>query len=184
MEPRGYAVFLRGVNVGGLRIQMQALRQAAEQAGFAGARTLLNSGNLLLQAAEDAEVVRARVDGLLRALTGQSVPFMLRSMPQLEALLQEDATEQAGYHHYLLFCERPLLQELAALYEAYPGLPGERLFGAGQDLHWIVQEGRTLEGFGSKALGSAKYKALLTSRNLRTVQKAVAGLKDMLQGMA
>lgn len=181
MEASGYAVFLRGVNVGGLRIQMQALRQAAEAAGFAGARTLLNSGNLLLRAAEEAEEVRARVDGLLLTLAGQPVPFMLRSLPQLEALLQEDVTEQEGYHHYLLFCERPLLQELAALYASYPGLPGERLFGAGQDLHWMVQEGRTLEGFGSKALGSAKYKALLTSRNLRTVQKTVVGLREMLQ---
>ncbi|MEK8228326.1 DUF1697 domain-containing protein [Oerskovia sp. M15] len=45
----GYAVLLRGVNVGGGRKVLSAdLRAVAEDAGFAGARTLLNSGNLVV----------------------------------------------------------------------------------------------------------------------------------------
>lgn len=94
-------------------------------------------------------------------------------------MLQEDSTDTEGFHHYLLFCERPLLQELEGLYAGYPALPGEALFGKGQDVHWKVQKERTLEGFGSKVLGSVRFKALLTSRNLRTVIKIRDGLRAM-----
>ena len=174
-----YAVLLRGVNVGGVRIAMEDLRLAAERRGFAGARTLLNSGNLLVETDQSAARVKTAMEEELQALTGQPVPCLVRSLPQVEALLQEDSTDTEGFHHYLLFCERPLLQELEALYAGHPALPGEALFGKGQDIHWKVQKERTLEGFGSKVLGSARFKALLTSRNLRTAMKIRDGLRAM-----
>ncbi|MEV7963279.1 DUF1697 domain-containing protein [Oerskovia paurometabola] len=45
----GFAVLLRGVNVGGGRkVPSADLREIAQDAGFAGARTLLASGNLVV----------------------------------------------------------------------------------------------------------------------------------------
>ena len=41
-----YAVFLRGINVGGINIKMAALREALQAAGFQDAGTLLASGNV------------------------------------------------------------------------------------------------------------------------------------------
>ena len=43
-----YAVFLRGINVGGINIKMAALRDALQAAGFQDAGTLLASGNVVL----------------------------------------------------------------------------------------------------------------------------------------
>ena len=43
-----YAMFLRGINVGGINIKMADLRDALKDAGFADAKTLLASGNVVL----------------------------------------------------------------------------------------------------------------------------------------
>lgn len=51
--------------------------------------------------------------------------------------------------------------------------------GASNDLHWIVRKGNTLEGFGSAVLGSRRYQAILTSRNLNTVEKIARGLEAL-----
>jgi uncharacterized protein (DUF1697 family) len=40
-----YAVFLRGINVGGINIKMADLKRALESKGFDGVKTLLASGN-------------------------------------------------------------------------------------------------------------------------------------------
>ncbi|MCK5755877.1 MAG: DUF1697 domain-containing protein, partial [Mycobacterium sp.] len=57
-----YAAFLRGVNVGGVTLKMAALTQALEAAGFTGVRTILASGNVLLDSEADAAAVRDRAE--------------------------------------------------------------------------------------------------------------------------
>jgi hypothetical protein len=45
-----YAAFLRGVNVGGVNLTMAEVAAALTDAGFTGVRTILASGNVLLDA--------------------------------------------------------------------------------------------------------------------------------------
>jgi len=53
-----YAVFLRGINVGGINIKMAALREALQAAGFQDAGTLLASGNVVLTSNQGAAAVK------------------------------------------------------------------------------------------------------------------------------
>ncbi|HEY8589215.1 MAG TPA: DUF1697 domain-containing protein, partial [Naasia sp.] len=55
--PTRYVALLRGVNVGGVKVPMAELRSLLEDAGFGRVRTLLASGNVLLDAADDAGTV-------------------------------------------------------------------------------------------------------------------------------
>ena len=65
-----YAVFLRGINVGGINIKMADLRDALKASGFADARTLLASGNVVLTSSLDATGVKREAEECLRAAFG------------------------------------------------------------------------------------------------------------------
>ena len=57
-----YAVFLRGVNVGGRTIPMAELRAVVAASGARAVRTVLASGNILLDVAEDTPRAEVRAD--------------------------------------------------------------------------------------------------------------------------
>lgn len=86
-----FAVLLRAVNIGpGLRVSSADLRGAADDAGLADARTLLNSGNLVVTpgtsgAVSAADVARL-VEERLAERVGQDVPAVGLSAEQLDAI--------------------------------------------------------------------------------------------------
>ncbi len=174
-----YAVMLRGVNIGGVKLAMSDLRNLAENLGYAGAKTVLASGNLLVKTEDSADTVKRRVTESLSEFMHRHMHCVVRSRVQIERLLEQTPDAPEGFHHYILFSDAPVADELIALYSGYPLGEGERLFALLEDLHWIVKKGDTLKGFGSTALGNKKYQAFLTSRNLNTVQKIMHGLQAL-----
>ena len=88
-----FVVLLRAVNVGpGLRVTSADLRGAADDAGLGAARTLLNSGNLVVtpgtSGATRADDVARLVREHLAARIGQDVAAVGLSTAQLEAIVQ------------------------------------------------------------------------------------------------
>lgn len=65
-----YAAFLRGVNVGGVNLKMADVKKALTDAGFTAVRTVLASGNVLLQSKAGAAAVRAKAEAALRERFG------------------------------------------------------------------------------------------------------------------
>jgi uncharacterized protein (DUF1697 family) len=65
-----YVAFLRGINVGGRTVKMDALREAFESQGYENVRTVLASGNVVFDAAEaePAAVALKTQDGLRERL--------------------------------------------------------------------------------------------------------------------
>ena len=61
-----YVAFLRGVNVGGVNLKMAEVAAAFGDAGFSGVRTILASGNVVLEAQSDAAAVRRTAETALR----------------------------------------------------------------------------------------------------------------------
>ena len=56
-----YAIFLRGVNVGGVKVLMKDLATLLQDAGFTQVRTLLASGNVVL-GSEATDPARVKED--------------------------------------------------------------------------------------------------------------------------
>lgn len=86
-----FAVLLRAVNIGpGLRVTSADLRGAADDAGLADARTLLNSGNLVVtpgtSGVSGADDVARLVQEKLTARIGQEVSAVGLSAERLEAI--------------------------------------------------------------------------------------------------
>jgi uncharacterized protein (DUF1697 family) len=77
-------VFLRGINVGGnKKVPMAGLREALTRAGHAGVKTLLQSGNVVLDKAKPAEIEK-----LIEAEFGMRVRVMVRTHAELVQVIE------------------------------------------------------------------------------------------------
>ena len=121
-----YAAFLRGVNVGGVTLKMAALTQALEAAGFTGVRTILASGNVLLDSEADAGAVRDLAERTLRDEFGYEawvLVYGLDTVAQISSAYPFPR-EVEGHHSYVTFVsDDDVLRELSEL-ARQPG-PGE-----------------------------------------------------------
>jgi hypothetical protein len=63
-----YAAFLRGVDVGGINLPMAGVAGALVDAGFTHVRTVLATGNVLLESSTDSAVVRTKAEAASRAV--------------------------------------------------------------------------------------------------------------------
>jgi uncharacterized protein (DUF1697 family) len=141
-----YVALLRGVNVGGITIRSADLRALFLELGLGDARTFLASGN-----------VRFTCDELRDALA--AFPF--------------DAAD-ASRQPYLVFCAdaavRDELRGLAMRLDAGidPVEPGPGV------LFWNPVRGDSTSTPFAKQLARARWKAVTTTRNIRTIEKIVA----------
>jgi uncharacterized protein (DUF1697 family) len=173
-----FCVLLRGINVGGVRIKMDDLRRAFDKMGFPGAQTILATGNVILRAPhmhDDRREWQARIERGLSTRFGYEAHVLLRSHAAITAVLDEAQaiSVPADTHQYVLFCDDPALPaELESLFESLPHAAEERFVRAEPDALWLVAKGGTLHSdFGSKVLGSKRFKHRLTSRNINTVAR-------------
>jgi uncharacterized protein (DUF1697 family) len=167
-----YAVLLRGINVGrAKRIGMGPLRQALTARGYAGVRTLLQSGNVVLDSDRQPGELAADVEAVIRSEFGFDVPVVVRTAPELAAVLAADplaavATDPARYLVTFLPAE-PDPALVAALPDPGPADGAYRL--AGRELYlWLP------DGVLRTPVGAWRWDRLLgmtgTARNWNTVR--------------
>lgn len=168
-----YVAFLRGVNVGGHRkVPMAELRAALAAAGFDRVRTYIQSGNVVLDADQDAKAVGERVAAVIAETFGHTVPVMVRSGADLDRVVAADPFAGRGLDESkvtVTFLSGPA-PDLAVP----EGQPEEaRTDGTEVWVYYPDGMGRsTLDRTGFwKPLGALDA----TTRNLRTVRK----LRDM-----
>jgi uncharacterized protein (DUF1697 family) len=73
-----YVLLLRGVNVGGKnKVPMVKLRELLTKEGFSNVSTYINSGNILLDSSENAEIIKARVRTLIDRNFSKNISMLL-----------------------------------------------------------------------------------------------------------
>lgn len=175
-----YAVFLRGINVGGINIKMADLREALKNCGFADAKTLLASGNVVLSSSLDAAGVKRQCEKCLRAAFGYEawvVVLDARRVAELVAACPYPDDDKSTHSYITLSSDTAVLDELEAAGSALESHDQHRL--GPEALAWLAPVGGTLDSPFSKISAKAKFKAATTTRNLRTmikVRDAAAGL--------
>lgn len=166
---------LRAVNVGGRQVKMDALKAMADAMGFKEARTLLASGNLVLDA---GPMPSGKLEGALESefnkRFGFHAEFICRTAREWRALMDGcpfpvDAAQRGNRLLCLVSQGSPAAGTVARL-EALAGA-GERIARHGDDL-WIAF---TDEGMARSKLASAKamkaFGCPTTGRNWNTVAK-------------
>ncbi|TXK19692.1 DUF1697 domain-containing protein [Homoserinibacter sp. GY 40078] len=168
-----YAVLLRGVNVGGVNLKMAELRELLEQRGYEGVRTVLASGNVLLDSAASASAVKDDVEAALRDRFGYPAWVHVLTIDALRAIIDAYPFERGrdGWHDYVLFV---LDDDTRATLAATESDPDEGRIASGDGvIYWTVPKGDTLDSPFGKATAKAAYKPHLTNRNLNTLEKLV-----------
>lgn len=87
-----YVAFLRGINVGGnTMVSMSKLKIVFEGSGFKNVRTILNSGNVLFEAAEkDKETVKSKIESAIEKKLGLKISVSVRTSDEIAALINSD----------------------------------------------------------------------------------------------
>lgn len=94
---RSYVALLRGINVSGHNmIKMADLRQLCQQIGLQQVQTYIQSGNILFEAEERAEPLRQRIEAVITATFGYTVPVLLRTAPEMEQIVKDCPFDTAG----------------------------------------------------------------------------------------
>jgi uncharacterized protein (DUF1697 family) len=169
-----YAAFLRGVNVGGVNMKMADVAAALTDAGFTNVRTILASGNVVLDADTTAAKVRTKAEAALRDAFGYDAWVLVYDLETVRAIAKDYPFEAEvdGHHSYVTFVsDSAVLDELTALV-ADAG-PTEKIARGDGALYWQVPKNSTLDSTIGKTMGKKRYKSSTTTRNLRTLVKVV-----------
>jgi uncharacterized protein (DUF1697 family) len=169
-----YAAFLRGVNVGSVNLKMAEVAKAFEDAGFTNVRTILASGNVLLDSRAKVDAVRTKAEKALRDAFGYDAWVLAYDLDTVRAISEKYPFEREleGHHSYVTFVTDPeVLDELAAL--AADAGPHEKIERGEGVLYWQVPNKGTLDTTIGKRMGKKRYKSSSTTRNLRTIDKVL-----------
>jgi uncharacterized protein (DUF1697 family) len=169
-----YAAFLRGVNVGGVNLKMAEVTTALTDAGFDNVRTVLASGNVLLEAPGGVAAVRKNAEAALRARFGYDAWVLVYDIETVGAIVEGYPFEREldGYQSYVTFvADEAVLNELSALGESAGR--DEKISRGDGVVYWQVPKGSTLDSTIGKTMGKPRYKSSTTTRNLRTLAKVL-----------
>ena len=159
---------LRGINVGGQRrVPMAELRAVAEELGFADARTLIASGNLVFSAAGAAAAIEAELEEAVHRRFGFPVDIMVRSAAQWAHYVAGNpfpGEAERAPRLLMLYVGKQEADEAAVEALRARAAPEEKVARMGDAL-WIF----FANGGGRSKLGNGPRPGPWTGRNWRTV---------------
>ena len=156
-----WVALLRAVNVGGTgKLPMAELKALCEELGFAGVRTYIASGNVVLSSALDETGVRAALEAALQERYGKPIGVLVRSGADMAAAVAANPwPDRPGNRVVALFTDAP------PSLDGLRGQQGERLALGPRALFIDYGEGMA----DSKLVVPASKTG--TARNMNTVAK-------------
>lgn len=176
-----YVALLRGVNVGGHnKVPMAGLREALLAAGMSGARTYIQSGNIVVNAVGTTATVTQRVHDVIQQEFGLSIPVIVVTADELKAIAVANPYAAEPDHrrvHAIVMPAEPDDAGLAALAERVAAAAAKAGAGAGDSVTVVgrVAYLHTPNGFGRSELaksvgtGARNPVAQGTARNWATI---------------
>ena len=176
-----YLALIRGVNVGGVVLKMETLRELLSTAGYASVRTYIQSGNVLFDTEKtDAGAIELEIGQLLLQETGLDLEIFVWSRAELEMIARRHPFEREGELRYLF----------VTLLRRIPGREDvEALLAEASEAESFALEGRTVysiyrEGYGKSRFSNnyleKKLRMPATTRNWNSIQK----LREMMDSPA
>jgi len=176
-EPRRYAVFLRGINVGGINIKMADLKACLADGPFEGVKTLLATGNVVLDSSAGPDAVKKACEDALRERFGYEAWVIVTDREEIDRIIEATPypADDPALHSYVTLASDPAV--LDSLVEAASALGPTGIVrltpGA---IATQVAVGSSTDAPVSKLMARAAYKPYTTTRNLRTLLKVQAAL--------
>lgn len=152
---------------------MAELADLVEGLGFAEVRTVLASGNVLFETADESDSAAARLETALRDRFGYEAWVHVLPLDAIRRIVYAYPFERGrdGWHDYAIVAVRSeVREELLAVEldpEAERAAPGEGV------IYWTVLQGSTVDSRLGKVQAAARMKPSITTRNLNTLEKLV-----------
>jgi uncharacterized protein (DUF1697 family) len=168
-----HVALLRGVNVGSHnRIAMAELRELLAGLGYRDARTLVQSGNIVLTAERRPDELAEELERAIANEFGVSTPVVVRTREELAAVVAFDPLGDLADSHKLyqvsFLSAEPAPEALAEIAEV--DVEPERFVHRGREIYaWHpdgIQRSRLAKLLSDKRLG-----VKVTARNWRTTTK-------------
>jgi uncharacterized protein (DUF1697 family) len=172
-----YAMFMRGINVGGIRVPMKELAACLGSAGMKNVRTFLQTGNVLFES--DSAVGKLKVDlekQLSREFSYAAHVLIYPAAVLVEIVEHYPFARDEGNHSYAIFCENQTVLDDLASHKDSLNSATEQIAKGSHVVFWTVPKGHTLDTPFSKILAKPKYKEVTTNRNVNTLEKMAASL--------
>lgn len=177
-----YAVFLRGVNVGGRKlIPMADLKKVIEGMGFTEVRTLLHSGNIVLHgAAKSAPAYERDIEAAVTKKFRVAIDCLVRTAGEWETIVagnpfRAEAERDPARLVLVLLKDAPKPKAVEALTAAIKG--PETVIAGGRQL-WAVYPAGQGESKLTLPLIETKLATRGTARNWNTVLKVAEMLNE------
>ncbi len=180
-----HIALLRGINVSGQKpVPMAELQKLFEALGFKGAKTLIQTGNVVFRgekAKPDAAALAGLIEKAIEKKFGFEVPVLLRTLEGFRAVIDGNPWRKKKLAEtervYISFLDKAPAKEGIQALAAVP---------AGDDEH-IVRNSEVYllirAGYGKSKLSNTvvekKLKARSTTRNLETSEKLLALAEGM-----
>ena len=165
-----YIAFLRGINVGKIRIKMPDLKSAFEQMGCQEVKTFLQTGNVVFLSEKNIPDLKFMLEKGLSETFAYEAYVLLYEFGELSGIMAHYPFERDEQHHaYVIFIDKTAvfeeLKNLAADIGESAVEPGDQV------LYWKVPAGQSTDTPFAKIVAKAKYKSSVTIRNLNTLEK-------------
>ena len=172
-----YVAFLRGMNLGGRRIENEELRTEFEALGFEDVATLRASGNVIFGADGGSEsALTQKIEAGLGDALGYEVPVFLRSCAEVAKIAGEAPFEaklvaaSKGKVQVTLLAKKP---PAAARKRALAlSTDEDRLEIDGRELYWLPSGGISESDLDPKAIDAALGGG--TMRTMGTIEQIAA----------
>lgn len=165
-------ILFRGMNTGGVRAPVVEQRAMAAEMGLGNPRTLLASGNLVVESDREPAALEGEVEAAMEARFGLKVAAMVRTPPDWRGLIEANpfAAEAAAEPSKVLAMVMKAGIKAGAL-EACRALAegGERVEAVGDVLYFWFPNGQGQSAIFKKA--TPRMLGMGTGRNWNTVLK-------------
>ncbi|HXA17633.1 MAG TPA: DUF1697 domain-containing protein [Thermoanaerobaculia bacterium] len=167
-----FICLIRGVNVGGNKLlKMDALRSLCDAIGLKGAKTYLQSGNVVFCSSLDRKVLAKRIEDGIRKATGFEAKVILRTASEMRAVIAANpftAGPQRNPKAFLVaFLDGEIGKEARALLMKLK-IDSEELHFGDRELYLYLPDGIAGSKL-SNALTEKKLGVNVTARNWNTV---------------
>jgi uncharacterized protein (DUF1697 family) len=165
-----WVCLLRGINVGGKKVAMKALKELLEGLGHEDVTTYIQSGNVVFGSdGGDAEALSAAIEKAIGAQMGLDVTVLLRSPAELAAVVAANPFPGVEDRlHVTFLAEEPARSKVDAVDP--DGYPPDAFAVVGREVYLHCPD-----GYGRSKLGNSFWERKLgvaaTTRNWRTVTK-------------
>lgn len=180
-----YVALLRGINVGGSNlIRMSDLKACFEKNGFPGAKTYIQSGNVLFSSKEQRSALVRRIEAMLGETFDYPASIVLRSEKQVRDVVRKApkgfGASPREYRYDVIFLKEPLTSATAL--KTVPIKEGvDEVHGGSGVLYFSRLISKAAQSRLTRVIGMPIYKSM-TIRNWNTTSKLLALLESQRDG--